>query len=410
MLLCQHFYPEMISTGMHMTELSQALTKLGWEIEVVCAQPSLQLEAENAFVPRQIRFDGIRITRVSTIGSHKGGIFGRLCFGVTYAMSTASIAVRRAAQFDILITTTNPPFIGLIAWLTKVVRALPYIVIVYDVYPDIAVRLGILRPSSPLVWMWERVTRLILSYAAATVVIGRDMAEIVSAKCCRGLRRLVCIPNWSDENTVRPIPRQQNQFRREEGLDGMFVVQYSGRMGRTHNLEPLLEAAELLEREEVIFQLIGDGAKKQKLQAMAERLRLRNVRFLPYQPLTRLAQVLSSADLAVVCLDQSFTGMSVPSKTYGVMAAGVPILGFLDPKSEIGLTIAETECGIVLAEPSGRAVADIVLQLLRDPPRLKSMGERGLAAFRANYTLSSAAQKYDRLLQSIAIGRSPEDV
>lgn len=401
-LLCQHFYPEMISTGMHMTELALGLGKLGWEIVVYCAQPSLSLDSENPEVPEEMKYHGIKILRVSSIGSHSRGFIWRLFSAMSYLASSAFITFRKHREYDVLLITTNPPFLGLVGKLVNWVFKKPYILIVYDVYPDIVIKLDLLKPVSPLVWIWDKIARLVMNGAAENVVIGRDMAEVVGTKLRVANRQKVqLIPNWSDENTVHPVPSERNPFRKEHLLEGYWVVQYAGRMGITHNLEPLIEAAEILAGKSIIFQFIGDGAKKKALKEITEEKNLSNVQILPYQPLSKLAQVLSAADVSVVCLGSIFTGLSVPSKTYGVMASGTPLLGFLDPGSEIGRTILENNCGVVLSDPTGSEVAQVIEELMSNPQQAKEMGANGYLAFKDNYTLAHAAKRYSDLLESV---------
>ncbi len=404
LLLCQHFYPEMISTGMHMTELSIALTRLGWQINVCCAQPSLLLDTDNPHVPSEIEYCGIRIVRMPSIGSHSGSLMRRVLFAFTYFLMSAWFVYRTRKHFNGLVITTNPPFLGMIGWLAAIFLSKPYVLVVYDVYPDIAIRLGYLEQASLLAWAWDRMSSLILNRAAAVVVIGRDMRDLVMFNLDKdNYRKVELIPNWSDERIVYPVPRDENAFRKEYCSGAKFVVQYSGRMARTHNLEPLIEAAELLRDSPILFQFIGDGAKRQTLIDMAKQRHLSNIQFLPYQPLEKLNQVLSAADLAVICLEGLFTGLSVPSKAYGVMASATPILGFLDLRSEIGQTVMENDCGIVLPDPNGAQVAETITYLMNDPDRLHAMGVNGYNAFKRKYSLTCAASKYSELMQRVFV-------
>ena len=397
-LMCQHFYPEMISTGIHMTELAVALTRRGWRVSAVCAQPSLLLSEANVPVPRAMTHEGVTITRVGTIGSH-GGLTSRGLFALSFVVTSVARALRLRHGARGIVLTTNPPFLGLGAWALSRLGVLPYVMIVYDVYPEIASRLGILKQGSLIERLWQRATRMVLNEAVAVVVIGRDMERIIAAKLRPVQRgRLHLIPNWSDDDTVAPVPRERNTFVTEHQLDGRFVVQYAGRMGRTHNLEPLVGAAALLRDRPVVFQLIGDGTKRASLLAWCRERGLTNVAFLPYQPMERLGEMLSAADLSVVCLESHFTGLSVPSKTYGVMAAGKAILGFLDPDSEIGRTLIERDCGVVLPNPSADVVARVVTELMADRSRLARMGANGRAAYLLDFTLNRAADRYDACL------------
>jgi glycosyltransferase involved in cell wall biosynthesis len=281
-LLCQHFHPEMISTGMHMTELSLALKKLGWDITVCCAQPSLSVEGNNETAPREMELKGIRVARVPAIGSHSKTLIFRALFGMTFLLACAAFVIRNRRDFDGILITTNPPFLGLVGRMASMLMAKPYVMIVYDVYPDIPIRLDLIRPASLTSFLWERVSCSILRGAVCNVVIGRDMEKVIAGKLGPLYRdKISVIPNWSDEDVVFPVPRDKNEFRKEHCVEDLILVQYSGRMARTHNLEPLVGAAELMRDDPVCFQFIGDGAKKRTLQEMASARRLTNIQFLP---------------------------------------------------------------------------------------------------------------------------------
>ena len=398
LLVCQLFYPEMVSTGIHMTELAVALGRLGWSIDVVCAQPAALHEGGNLTAPAQMAYEGINIRRVRPLGRHRGSVIGRLTYGLTFMVSAGAFALWKAKNYDGLVLGTNPPFLGLMGLAVKWLRRKPFVVIVYDVYPETAIQSGVLRAASPVALAWGLASRWIAKGAKANVVIGRDMAEVIARKLGSQRAGLHLVNNWSCENTVSPVPKSQNGFRKLHNPGGAFLVQYSGTIGRTHNVECLIEAAALLRHENVLFQFVGDGFKKSLLQDTARQRGLTNVQFLPHQPLSDLAQVLSAADLAVVALAPAFTGLSVPSKTYGVMAAGVPVLALMDSDSEIGIAVIEAACGVVLPNASASEVAQVILSLRNDVPRIHEMGENGYRAFRARYTLAVASKRYDELL------------
>ena len=405
-LLCEHFYPEMISTGMHMTELATRLTELGWQITVYTAKPSWGTDGDDhQRVPREIVHQGVRILRVPTIGSQRGGLVSKAIAAGTFVISVSGALWRRRADNAGLVITTNPPFIGVLGWLFSRLYGRPYLIIVYDLFPEFAISLGVVSPDSWIAKVWRRATRLILSGAAVIVVIGRDMQGLVQRKIPARLHdRIVLIPNWSDERRVHPMPAAENPFRREHDPDGRFLVQYAGRLGEKHNIEPLIDAARLLAGTDVLFQFVGEGAKKAKLQALAAQHSLQNVQFLPYQPMRRLSEMLSAADLAVVCLESGHTGISVPSKAYGVIASGTPIMGILDPSSEIGQMIQETGCGVVI-DPDGEKIAATIRDLMSDPGKREAMGQAGRTVFLERYTLANAAAAYDAALSSMMAGR-----
>jgi glycosyltransferase involved in cell wall biosynthesis len=399
-LICQHFYPEMISTGLFMTELASGLSAQGWRLRVYCSQPVYRDESQSETkVPRRMEHKGVEIIRIPSLGNPRASLIQRAINAISYLLSTSWHLVRDRKDLRGIVNTTNPPFLGLAALIGKFAAGLVYVTIVHDVFPDLAICLGLVKPDSLIASLWDRATRVILNSSDGVVVIGRDMEQLVRRKLNRVDQvEVALIPNWSDAEFVHPVPREENEFARRHNLLGRFVVQYSGRMGRTHNIEPLLEAAKLLQEEPVAFQLIGDGAKRKHLEIVTEELGLRNVQFLPYQPSRELAQVLSAPDLAAVCLDRQCTGASVPSKTYGIMASGRPILALLDPCSEIGRLIREEECGVVVPNPTGEQVAQVIRGLVAAPERVEQMGRRGREAFLKNYTLALAVRRYDEFL------------
>jgi glycosyltransferase involved in cell wall biosynthesis len=401
-LICQHFYPEMISTGMHMTELATGLSSHGWFLRVYCASPVyLDKEKIRTECPQYMEYEGIEIVRIPVLANQRSSVLHRAVNGFSYLMGTTWSLLRDRQHLYGVINTTNPPFLGLAAILARWLVKLKFITIVYDVYPEIAISVGSFRKKSKIVSVWDRITRLILNQSSEIVVIGRDMEQVIRGKLKSPADcKVKLIPNWSNEDLVYPVAKTENRFIRDYQLQDRFVIQYSGRMGRTHNLESLLEAAYLLHDEPVLFQFIGDGFKRNKLENRASELGLTNIQFLPYQPFENLSNVLSAPNLAVVCLDRDCTGFSVPSKTYGIMAAGVPILAFLDPESEIGLTVRENDCGIVLPNPTADEVASLVLHLMSDSERIAVMGNNGRRAFLENYTLGLAINRYDNLLKT----------
>ncbi len=400
-LICQHFYPEMLSTGLFMTDTATGLVQKGWPIRVYCAQPLYMPPGlNNEDVPRHMTYQGVEVIHVPTLSTARTSLTRRLLNAVTFLCAIAWHLWRDRRQLIGVINTTNPPFLGLVAWLAKWLLGLPFLTIIHDIYPDVTVQLGLLSSHSPVTWLWERVTRLIFNQSAGLVVIGRDMAQLVRKKLNqRTLVPMTLIPNWADETLLYPVAPAENYFIQQQALAGRFVVQYSGRMGRVHNLEPLIEAAQYLQDTPVLFQLIGEGAKRDALVAQAAQLGLTNVHFLPYQPYEKLAQVFSAADLAVVCLDELITGASVPSKSYGVLACARPLLALVDPSSEIGRLVTEADCGIVVPNATGEQVANTIRALMAAPARRHEMGQNGYQAFCQNYTRSIALERYDMLLR-----------
>ena len=400
-LICQHFYPEMLSTGLFMTNIATGLVQRGWAVRVYCAQPLyLPGGINNEDTPRYLEYEGVEIIRVPTLSTARNLLPRRMLNAITFLLAIAWYLLRDQRNLLGVINTTNPPMLGLVAWLAKWSLGLPFLTIVHDVYPDVAVQLGLLSKRSPITWLWEWLTQLIFNQSVGLIVIGRDMAQLVRTKLNRRSAVLMTlIPHWADSAYLYPVPQGENRFVQEHALADRFVVQYAGRMGRAHNLDPLLVAAQRLQETNVLFQFIGDGAKRAALEEQVQALGLTNVQFLPYQPYETLAQPLSAAALAVVCLENAVTGASVPSKTYGILACARPLLALVDPGSEIGQLVQERGCGVVLPSATGQQVADTIRQLMAAPEQLAAMGQRSYQTFQQHYTLAIALEQYDLCLR-----------
>jgi glycosyltransferase involved in cell wall biosynthesis len=400
LLICQHYYPEMISTGLHMTELATALNNNfdDLEIEVLCSYPS-----KNMFKEEEIsgNYRNVKIIRKRSNGKEHGGVMARLIFGASFFLRVISYLLFNQKRYRGFVITTNPPFLGLATVILKKVFKKPFFLIVYDVYPDIAIKMGILKKGSLTQRVWNFCAILILKNATAFSVIGRDMEQLLISKA-KGLEdKSVLIYNWSDADHVKPIRTSENIFLHQyPSLQGKFLFVYSGNIGRTHNIEDILALAKEFETEkDCTFLLIGGGAKFKWLNEEAKKFN--NVIVLPYQPFELLPHVLNASTFCLVCLDKNFSGYSVPSKAYGIMAAGKPIIAFLEESSEIGLTIREAQCGFVVEDNcSLNTLKQDILEAMETGASV-GMGHNALKAFRENYTLTLAAEKYYNVFSKI---------
>jgi len=392
LLICQHFYPEMVSTGLHMTELAASLNNnFNIEIEVLCSYPSKK-NFTNIETPGS--YKNVKIIRKKSNGKEHGSVINRLLFGFSFFARVLSYLVLHQKKYTGFIITTNPPFLGLITVLLKKLFGKSYFLIVYDVYPDLAIKMGILKQDSLTAKLWNFITITILKNANRFSVIGRDMKRIILNKATGLETKSVLICNWSDAYHVKPIAIEENLFLKQyPQLKNKFLFVYSGNMGRTHNMENILALAKVFEPEnDYMFLIIGGGAKFDKVTE--ESKGLKNVIVLPYQPFEMLPHVLSASTFCFVCLDKNFTGYSTPSKTYGIMAAGKPLIAFLSEDSEIGMTVKEAQCGLVVDENNcTQQLKQKIIQTVQTG-EYRQMGDNALQTFNAHYTLEIAAEKY----------------
>jgi glycosyltransferase involved in cell wall biosynthesis len=262
----------------------------------------------------------------------------------------------------------------------------------------VAVALGRLR-NPAIVGGLSRLNRGLRRRAARIVAIGRDMADRLIADGAPA-SKIHVIPNWADGRALRPLDGR-SALRREHGWEGRFVVMHSGNVGLSQDLETFLDAAERLRDEpDVVCAIVGDGAGAAVLKERASRSGLCNVRFLPYQPKAELADSLGAADVHLISLRPGLSGAIVPSKVYGIMAAGKPFLAAVDPGSEPALLAEEHGCGVRVDPSCPDGLADAIRRVRGLP--LAEMGRRAREAFESRYDRPIAAAAYRRLLEETA--------
>ena len=294
---------------------------------------------------------------------------------------------------------TDPPVIGDVALLVARRFRVPLVVVSEDVFPEIAVELQRLR-SPLLVGLLGSLTRFYLRRADRVVAIGETMERRLATKGAAPERMRV-IPNWTDTRSITPQPRD-NSWAREHDLVGRFVVMHSGNVGHAQDLDTLIRAATFLrDLEDLRIVIVGFGARHAEHVALAERLDTDLVRFLPYQPREALARSLSSADVHFVGLGRGLSGYVVPSRLYGILAAGRPVVAAAEGDSETARVIEEVGCGIVIAPGQPDVLARSLRRLASGDVDLEEMGRRGREYVVAEADRDVAVARYRDLLDEV---------
>jgi colanic acid biosynthesis glycosyl transferase WcaI len=218
---------------------------------------------------------------------------------------------------------------------------------------------------------------------------------------------VVCIPNWIDTSAVRPL-KGRSSFRQRHGIDGQFLVMYSGNLGLCQRLEDIIAAAgHLRDRSDILFLLVGGGALKRPLEDEAASLGLSNVRFLPYQPKSELAESLSAADVHLVPLDPRVASCLMPSKLYGVLASGTPLVAVAPDECELAELTREHDVGVVAPPGEPEALADILRNLADEAWDLPEMGRRARRLAERQYDRNRVTARFAALLQeTLGLGAS----
>jgi len=408
LLINQHYPPDPAPTGTLLSELARTLATRGHEITVLTGHPTYA-EAREAKPPAVETREGVRIVRLPILPRTRG-IWGRLAHYASFAFSILGAGIRERRPHAILAFSSTPLGGGLSTLLLSRVRRVPFVYCVQDVYPDIAVAVGVMRPGF-LTAMARTVEGATWKRAHRLVVIGHDLVQ--SARS-RGVdpERISVIPNWADLERIRPVSGRA--IRREAGVgEEDFVVGYAGNFGRSQDLETILEAARLIEENgertkekgwrPVKFLLVGGGARAEEIREYARRWG--SVRVLPLQRESRVSEVLGASDLSLVPLRKGLARLSVPSKIYSIVASGRAVGAAVDPGSEVERIVREAECGFWVEPGNAQALAREILQLAKDSERAAQYGKNARAWAERYGTLEQAANAYESLLVRAATMR-----
>jgi glycosyltransferase involved in cell wall biosynthesis len=395
LVLNQYYWPGVEATAHLLTELCEALAG-EYDVTVVTGR----LRGNEAAPEEEVR-KGVRVIRVRSSAHDRAQLARRGANYLTYLSRAAARAVSLGRP-DVILTMTDPPMVGALAVLLGRRHRAPVVVVSEDVFPEIAVELK--RLSNPVaVAVLGAITRFSLQRADRVVAIGETMSTRLQAK---GVDpgRIRVIPNWVDTSSLAPRPRD-NEWARANDLAGRFVVMHSGNVGHAQDLGNLIRATTFLrDLDDLRAVIVGFGARHAHEVALAERLEADAVVFLPYQPREVLPESLSAADVHYVGLNRGLAGYVVPSRVYGILAVGRPVLVAADADSETAHVVREAGCGLVV-EP-GRP--DMLAAALRDlhagEHDLEEMGRRAREWVTAAADRRVAVERYTSLLEDVIAG------
>lgn len=390
------YWPDTEATGQLLTELCESLAD-SFDIHVLAGAPNASLGSESWQVATQR--NGVSIHRVKHTQFSKGNL---LLKGLNF-LSFAAACRRKVLQIpvpDIVVFETDPfllPFVADRLHRRKGVQMVGYL---QDIYPDIAVALGKIRNRS---WVRRLRAKLFSVYSRcqAMVVLSDDMKALLSNGGVSP-ERIEIIPNWADPEAIQPIDRD-NQFRLSNGFDNKFLVMYSGNLGLTQRLENFVLAAKQLKDDpEIVFAFIGRGARKAELQEMVTELELSNVFFFDYQPRADLAQSLSAADLHLIPLTAELSKCLMPSKLYGVLAAGRPYLTNAVPESDLHKISNEHQVGLTVPPGDISAIATAISELKADRQQQEVMRSNARRVALTVFTKEKSISQFKSLLEGLA--------
>ncbi len=397
-----------------MASIASELTRRGHELHIVTSLPWYRLHdiepGWNGQLVRHERTEWGCITRVHPFPTDKANLPARaMAFGGFTVLAAIEGLVGHGRP-DAVLSMSPPLTLGAAGWSVAQWYRVPFVFNIQDVFPDVAVELGLLTNRGAIAaskWL-ERVT---YRHADAVTVLSEDLADNVRAKLATASRsastastRVVVIPNFIDTDWIRPGERE-NAYRREHGLEGKRVVMYAGNVGLSQSLDLLVDAASALSGEaDTVFVINGGGAARPALERRAAGMP--NVRFVGMQPKARLPEVLAAADVQVVPLKRGLARASVPSKLYSILAAARPLVASVDPGTEVDRAVRQAGAGLTVPPDEPVAFTAAIRQLLGAPAEAEGMGAAGRRWVEAWLSPAAVAEQYESLFDELIAERA----
>ncbi|MCU1288421.1 MAG: glycosyltransferase WbuB [Acidobacteria bacterium] len=396
-MVTELYYPEETSTGYYLTRIAEGLTG-DFNVKVLCGQPNYSARGVRA--PKRETHKQVEIFRSFGTTLDKNIILFRLINMITLSLSILWNALFQFKKGDQVLVVTTPPSLPFITAFASLVRAASYTLLIHDNYPEILIAVEKAKPESFLVKTLNFWNRWLYKYAAKIIVVGRDMEKLIELKTFGLDIPIETIPNWAELETVEPAERAENSLLKELNLEEKFVFLYAGNMGYPNDLESIVECAEKLKNElPVHFIFLGAGVKRNWLEKEVKEKNLTNITLLPPKPRSEQRIFLNACDVALVSLVKKMRGVSMPSRTYNILAAGKPILALAEETSELAQVVAEDEVGWVVAPNSPEDLLQKMKQIYFEKDNLKELGKRARLSALEKYSLETALDKYKQAMR-----------
>ncbi|MFI5458405.1 MAG: glycosyltransferase family 4 protein [Isosphaerales bacterium] len=394
----QYYWPDCASTAQHLTDLAESMAVRGFECHVLSSRSRYQPGAPRP--PRHEIHEGVHVHRVPATSLGRRGTWARMTDYLSFYAGAVLKAVS-LPRFDVVVTLTTPPLIGLIGSLLKRIRGTRHVYWSMDLHPDASLALRRMSPHSLFGRFLHRLSGFVYRRADRVVVLGPYMADRIAQKQVPP-ERIVTIPVWSRRDEIYPTPRAANPLRKSLGLGDAFVAMYSGNLGLAHSFDEFLEAARRLrDRTDIVFMFVGGGPRLGEIRAARERDLLTNVRLLDYVARDQLHTSLSLADVHLISMRPEMTGIVVPGKLYGVMAASRPAV-FVGPEHcESADTIRSAGCGFAVKPGDVDGVIAALELLAADPTVGRRMGERGRSTLIAHHEQRLCCNHWFELIREL---------
>ena len=396
----RYFAPDQSATSRLLTDLAARLAERGIAVSVVTSRQ--RYEDPHAALPPRENVAGVQVYRVDSANRGRARLGGRALDYATFHAAASLELLRRVSPGDVVVAKTDPPLISVTASYAAKWKGVALVNWLQDVFPEVAEALTPDLLPRMLAWGLTAARDRSLRRAALNIVVSEGMRERLIA---RGIAstRIKVVPNWADTSRITPHPAADTLTRRRYALAARFVLGYSGNLGRAHEFDTLVGAASLLRHEpRFAFLITGAGARAEALKQAVAAEGLASFVFQPFQPAAMLGDSLAAPDVHLVSLLPELEGLVLPSKLYGVLAAGRPTIFVGDPNGEIARLLRDHDCGIAVRTGDSAQLAAELRSLSDAPARVERMGVRARELALQRYTAEHAVAEWLEVLTDIA--------
>lgn len=386
-----------------LSNLVQQMRKTHFDLQVdVIASRHLYRGSKDAeLLPAYEEWDGVRIFRVNSPKVDTSSTSKRLKSNVQFSIA-ALRKLLSLPRYDAVLVSTAPPPLAAAARIYRQITGTPYGYVIYDLYPDIAMALNVVRRQSRAARLLQHQQKKWLHSASKNIVLGRCMADYLTQNYAVPSENIDVIAVGA--NADRVTPRDKNtQFRAKHDLNG-FVAMWAGNFGWHQNFDTILDAAKILSERHssVQFVFVGDGMRLPYIAERVKKEQIDNVRLLPFVPDEQFADMMASADVSFVALEQGAEGLGVPSKFYNILASARPTVALVAPDSEVARVLQEAQCGIRVDQNDPVQLADTLFELSNDVARLEQMGQNARQVCLEKYSMQCVSRSFYDTLQNVA--------
>ena len=400
LVINQYYEPDVASSGQLLAELCEGMVASGQKITVVSAQPSY--ESNNSKAEPFETLNGVDVHRISMNGTRgRANIFFRALGYFRFLIFSIfkSLQISKNKDFDVVMTLSNPPFVGIVGVFLSKKMKIPYISVLYDIHPDIVEATNWMSFPKFIFQLWNELTSWIIYNSNRTVVLGSGMKQNLIDTKNADPNRIDIIPIWA-----RPEfePKDIDKIKVKEKFNiktNHLLILFAGNIGIMQPVEPVIKAAENLRDKEVTFLFLGGGVGMRTLSETIDKKNLNNVKILPYQPMDDFINLLSASDACLVTLAEGMEKLSVPSRAMTFMSAGKPIIAMMNMKSDIATLIKDGRCGLVSDHFEG--LVENIEFIVENPMKLLDMGKNARKKYESDYTKSKVISEFNALFSEI---------